>query len=94
MIERQRRRNFKKCRVRIPIGDLLADRMQAIRHFLFFNHFPVHADALAIAHQVRGGKQPGAIPLGAADRINHGADRAFSIRPGDVNDALILPRKL
>src|SRR5450432_1785256 len=38
---------------------------------------------------MRRSEEPGAITRGAADRVEQRADRAFSIRAGDMNDPLV-----
>src|SRR5205807_2051603 len=52
----------------------------------FRNHLAIHADAFAKRDKVRGREQAGAISLCPADRIDHGANRAFAVRSRDVND--------
>ena len=57
------------------------------------NHFPFTRIA-AIADEVRGGEQSCAITLGAADGIDHGADRAFAICSSYMDEAVIFSRQL
>src|SRR6266498_5108437 len=53
---------------------------------VFRNHFSVNPNAFAKRDEVRGCEQAGTISLCVANRIDHGANRAFAIRSRDVND--------
>ena len=86
MFQRERGRDFEKRRMRIPIRDQIANRGQTVGNRVLGNHFAVHANAFAKRDEVRGGEETGAISLRATDRIDHGADRAFAVCAGDVND--------
>ena len=86
--EPQRRRDLKKCRMWFPVADHFADRSETFRNFFFGDHFAIDLNALAISDEVRGGEQSGVITLGAANGVDHRADRAFAVCAGDVEDAL------
>src|SRR6266404_6000972 len=73
--------------MRIPIANESTNVCQTGGGITFRNHFAVHPDSFAKADEVRGGKEPGAIFCGAANRIDHRADRAFAVRASDVDDA-------
>jgi hypothetical protein len=94
MIESEHGCDFKKGWVGIPIPDAFPDRVEPVGDLFFSNHLAVHPDPLAVADQVRGGEQSGAITLRAADGIDHGADGALAVRPGHMNDALTFPGQL
>jgi hypothetical protein len=87
MFESERGRNFKKCRVRIPISDEIANCGQAIRDCVFGNHFAVYANAFAKGHEVRRREQTGAITLCPQDRIDHCANGTFAIGPSHMDDS-------
>src|SRR6266496_2708058 len=53
---------------------------------IFRNHLAIRTNTFAKRDKVRGREQAGAISLCPADRINHGANRAFAVRSRDVND--------
>ncbi len=90
MFHRERGGDFKKCRMRIPIGDEIANRVQTISNGVLGNHFAVHANAFAERDEVRRREKAGAMSLRAADRIDHGANGAFAVCAGYVDD---FPRK-
>ena len=94
MIQGQRGRNFKKCRMRVPSADHLSNGVETVRHFRLPDHFAVYANAFAVADEVRGGEETGAIAGRATDRIDHRADRAFAVGAGDVDDPLVFCRKV
>src|SRR5258708_35671104 len=73
--------------MRFPISDELPNTRQASRDFIFRDYFAVDADSFAKSDKVRGDKKTGPIFLGAADRIDHRADRALAVGAGDVNNA-------
>src|SRR5438477_6534651 len=79
--------DFKESRMRFPFYDVIANLGQRRRHRLFRNHLATYANALTESDEVRGCEQTGAIFLRATDRVDHGADRAFAIGAGDMNDA-------
>ena len=81
--------DLKKCRVRLPILDQIAEHCQPAGDLVGCNHLAAHPNPLAESHEVRGGKEPGAITGRARDGIDHGADGTFAVGPGDVNDSLI-----
>ena len=89
MLQGERGCDFEKRRMRVPARDQRANSGQSRGRLVFRNHFAVYADAFAEGNEVRGGEEAGAMTLRARDRIDHGADRAFAIRPRDVNDPRI-----
>ena len=86
MLKRKRGGDFKKSRMRVPIGDEIANRRQATGDRILGNHFAIRTNTFAKGDKVRGCEQTGAISLCAQDRIDHGTNRAFAIRPGDVDN--------
>src|SRR5436190_22513208 len=88
--QRKRGRYFEKRRMRIPIRDQITNRGQTISNGTLGNHFAVHTNPLAECDEVRGCEKAGPISLRATDRIDHGANGAFAVCAGDVDD---LPRK-
>ena len=72
--------------MRIPIRDQIANRRQAVGNRILGNHFAVHTNALAKRDKVRGSEETGAISLRATDRIDHGANGAFAVCAGDMDD--------
>ena len=87
IFQRERGRYFKECRMRLPTGDEIPNRRQAASDRAFRNHFAVDANTFAKGDEVRGDKQAAAMTLGARDRIDHGANGAFAVCAGDMNDA-------
>ena len=73
--------------MRIPIGDQIANRSQAVGNRVRGNHFAIYANPLSERDQVRGCEEAGAMSLRATDRIDHGANGAFAVCSGHVNDA-------
>src|SRR5436309_5825379 len=73
--------------MRIPIGDQIANRGQSIGNCVLRNHFAVNANPFTERDEVRGCEEAGAISLRATDRIDHGANGAFTVCAGDVNYA-------
>src|SRR5947207_2245620 len=86
MLQRQSCRDFKKCRMWIPIANAFTNFSETTRNFVFGNLLAVHANALAKTDEVRGGEQSGAVIGGTSDRIDHRADGSLTISAGDVND--------
>ena len=62
--------------------------------FVFGNHFAIDLNAFAKGDEMRRGEKRGAITRGAADGIEHRADGAFAVRPGDVNDPFVRRRNV
>ena len=89
MSERQCGRDFKECRMRFPVADFVSERGQTFGDFIFADHFTIHLNTLAVADEVRGDEETGAITLRTANGIDHRADGTLAVRAGDVNDALI-----
>src|SRR5438128_1921192 len=87
MFHRERGREFEKCGMRLPTGDQIANRGQAVSNDVLGNHFASYTNALPERHEVRGDEQASAISLRATDRIDHGANGAFAVCSGHVNDA-------
>ena len=79
--------NFKEGGMRFPVCDEIANLSQRRRHRVLRNHLATQANAFTKSDEVRGGEQTGAIFLRATDRIDHGANRAFAVGAGDMNDA-------
>ena len=71
------------------MADRFAQSGETVRDFIRRDHLAVHPNSLAVGDEVRGGEEPGTITVRAADGIDHGADRAFAVGAGNVNDALI-----
>ena len=94
MSERQCGRDFKECRMRFPVADFVSERGQTFGDFLFVDHFAIHLDSFAVADEVRGGEETGAITLRAANGIDHRTDGTLAVRAGNVNDALIFRGKI
>jgi hypothetical protein len=46
-------------------------------------------NSLSKRDEVRGSKKTGAVSVRAADRIDHRANGAFAIRPGDVDNVAV-----
>src|SRR3954469_8858727 len=86
MIEREGGGDFKKGRMRIPVTSEITQRAEAASDFVRRDHFAVDANPLTISDEVRGGEETRAITSSAADRVDHGAGRAFAIGPGDMDD--------
>src|SRR4030095_6082027 len=86
MFQCERGCDFEKSRVWIPTANQIANGREAIGSRLFGNHFAVYANALTERDKVRGCEQAGRISLCATDRIDHGANGAFAVCAGDVND--------
>src|SRR5436305_14504551 len=86
MLQRQCRRYFKKCRMRIPIANAFTDVGETARDFVWGNHLAIYADAFAKTDEVRGGEQASAMTGGASDGIDHRAHRPLGVGDGDVND--------
>ena len=57
-----------------------------MRDFVFGDHFAIYPNAFAKSDEVRGSEKTGAISSGAADRIDHRANRAFAVCAGDMDD--------
>ena len=55
--------DFKKCRMRFPIGDEVADRGQSVSNSRFGNHFAIYSNAFAKGNEVRGREEPGPTTL-------------------------------
>src|ERR1700676_2369320 len=87
IFERERSRDFEKCRMRFPIADQLTNGRKTVGNRALRNHLAVYADAFAKGNEVRGGEEAAAIALCARDRIDHGANGAFTVRARDMNDA-------
>src|SRR5437867_448912 len=87
MLQRQCRRYFKKCRMRIPIANAFTDFGETARDFVWGNHLAIYADAFAKTDEVRGGEQGRPVTGSTRNRIDESADGAFAVCPGDVNDA-------
>jgi hypothetical protein len=94
MIECERSRYFEKCRMRVPIPDPLAKTIQPAGDFIGRDHFAVHPNALAVGDEVGGDEKTGAVVRRAANGIDHGADRAFAVGAGHVDDSLIFSRNV
>src|SRR5207249_9206119 len=77
--------DFKKCRVGIPISNEIAKYHQAIGNCVLGNHFAIDTNTFAKRDEVRRSEKTGAISVCAQNRINHGTNGAFAIRPSDVN---------
>src|SRR5437762_2627191 len=73
--------------MRIPIGDQVANRGQAVGNRFLGNHFAIYTDPFAKRDEVRGGEEAGAIAPRATDRIDHGANGAFAVCACDVDDS-------
>jgi len=73
--------------MRIPTGDQIANRGQTVGNRVLGNHFAIYANPLSKSYQVRGCEEAGAMSLRATDRIDHGANGAFAVCSGHVNDA-------
>ena len=86
MLQRQGGRDFKKCRMRIPIANAFTNFAETARDLVFGNLIAVHANAFAKTDEVRGGEQSGAVIGSTSDRIDHRADGSLTISAGDVND--------
>ena len=86
VLERERCCYFKKRWVGIPIPDEIPDDVEIGGDVIFGNHVVVDTNAFAKRDQVRGSEQPGAITVRAQDRLNHRADRSFSVRAGNMNN--------
>src|SRR5439155_26287950 len=69
MFHRERGGDFKKCRMRIPIGDKIPNRVQTISNGVLGSHFAVHTNAFAKRDEVRRREKAGATSLRAADRV-------------------------
>src|SRR5436305_5914698 len=89
MFERKRSCDFKKCRMRIPIANEIANRRQAFGNRFLRDHFAVHADTFTKRDEVRGCEQAGAIFSCPEDRIDHRANRTFAVRSSNVNDPAV-----
>src|SRR5437868_8022127 len=86
MSQGKRSRNFKKCRMRIPGRNQIANLSQPTSDLFFGDHFAIDLDTLAKADKVRGGEKAGEMASGTTDRLCHGTNRAFPVRTGDVDD--------
>jgi hypothetical protein len=73
--------------MRIPTGDQIANRDQTVGNRVLGNHFAIHTNPFAERDEVRGREEAGAMSLRATDRIDHGANGAFAVCSGHVNDA-------
>jgi len=73
--------------MRIPIGDQIANRGQSIGNCVLGNHFAINTNPFAESDEVRGCEEAGPISLRATDRIDHGANGAFTVCAGDVDHA-------
>ena len=73
--------------MRVPTGGEIPNRTQAGGDRLFGNHFAVDADSLAECDEVRGDEQAGAVPSGAGNRIDHGANRSLAVCAGNMDHA-------
>src|SRR5438309_7949653 len=87
MFHRERGRDFEKCGMRLPTGDQIANRGQAVSNDVLGNHFASYANPLSKSYQVRGCEEAGAISLRVTDRIDHRANGALTVCACDVNDA-------
>src|SRR6476469_5266812 len=57
MLQRQSCRDFKKCRMRIPIANKSPNFGETASNFVFGDLLAVHANAFAKTDEVRGGEQ-------------------------------------
>src|SRR5438874_7254127 len=73
--------------MRIPTGGQIANRAQAVGNRVLGNHFAVYSNPLSKRDEVRGSEEAGAISPRATDRIDHGANGAFAVGAGDVDDS-------
>src|SRR5438552_13945691 len=87
VFQRKRSRDFEKCRMRIPVRDEISNSPEAACGRIFRNHFAIDTNAFAEGDKVRGDEETRAITLRAADGIDHRANGAFAVRPGDMDDA-------
>src|SRR5437868_3451344 len=85
-LQRQSCRDFKKCRVRIPIANAFTNFGETARDLVFGNHFAVHANPIAKTDEVRGGEQTSPKTRCSRDCVDQCADGPFTIRASDVND--------
>src|SRR5215831_3783225 len=72
--------------MRVPIGDEIPNSSKPACERILRNHFPIYSNPFAKRDEVRGYEQARAIAMCAADGIDHGANRAFAVRAGDVDD--------
>src|SRR5438477_3550647 len=86
MLQRQGGRDFKKCRMRIPIPNAFTNFSETARDFVFGNLLAVHANAFAKTDKVRGGEQTSPMARRSRYCVDHCADGSLTISAGDVND--------
>src|SRR6266566_6618091 len=86
MLQRQGGRDFKKCRMLIPIANAFTNFAETARDFVFGNLLAVHPNSLAKTDEVRGGEQTSPMTRGSRDGVDHRANRAFAVCARDVDD--------
>jgi hypothetical protein len=87
-IERERKRELKKRRMRIPVADELTQAREAGFDLAFGDAAARIADALREVDKVWRGEKACVVPCGLQNGVDEGAGAAFAIRARDVDEPL------
>ena len=88
MLKRHRRRIFEEGRRQVRLTDRLKLFGQ-LCHLQLRNHLAVHANPLSKLHEMGRGIEPHSIPCRLQYRGGHGRSGALSVRPGDMQRAVL-----